>query len=124
MSTLKITSQNLDEVLNKNDIVFLDFWAAWCGPCRMFGPIFESFAAKHPEAAFGKIDTEAEQQLAADFRIMSIPTLMIFRDNILVFSHSGVVPEAGLEELLTKVKSLDMNQVRKEIDAQEKEQET
>jgi len=123
MSTLKITAQNLDEVLNKNDIVFLDFWAAWCGPCRMFGPIFESFAAKHPEAAFGKIDTEAEQQLAGEFRIMSIPTLMIFRQNILVFSHSGLVPEPALEDLLAKVKSLDMDQVRKEIEEQEKSQE-
>jgi thioredoxin 1 len=118
MSTVKMTEANFEETLKKNDIVILDFWAEWCGPCRAFGPVFEKISAKYPQIVFGKIDTEAEQSLAASFRIRSIPTLMAFRENILLFSQPGALPESALEELIQKIQALDMVDVKKQIAAQ------
>jgi thioredoxin 1 len=115
MATVAITADTFDEVLAANDIVLLDFWAEWCGPCRTFGPIFEQVSENHPDITFGKVDTEAEQALAAQFRIMSIPTLMILRDKIVLFAQPGVVPREGLEDLITQVRNLDMDEVRKAV---------
>ncbi len=120
MATLALTKDNFKETLEKDGIVLIDWWAAWCGPCRMFGPIYDKVSAKHPDVTFGKVDTEAEQELAATFDIRSIPTLMILRDRVLVFSQAGALPEASLEDLLRQVRALDMEKVRAEIAEHEK----
>lgn len=118
---LEVTKDNFAEVIENNDIVIVDFWAPWCGPCKSFAPIFEKAAEANPEAAFVKINTEAEQELAGHFQIRSIPTLMVFREKVMIFSQAGVLPESALGELLTEVKALDMEQVHKEIAEQEAE---
>ena len=115
MATVAVTADTFDEVLASNDIVLLDFWAEWCGPCRTFGPIFEQVSEQHPDITFGKVDTEAEQELAAQFRIMSIPTLMILRDKVVLFAQPGVVPAEGLTDLIDQVRKLDMDDVRAAI---------
>ena len=115
MATVELTAQNIESKITENDIVFVDFWAEWCGPCRMFGPIFEKASQEHTDVVFGKVDTEAEQALAASAGITSIPTLMAFRDGILVFSQPGALPAPTFEDLIGQVKALDMEAVRASI---------
>jgi thioredoxin len=119
MATRTITAANLDSTILENDIVILDFWAAWCGPCRSFAPVFEAASEKHPDVVFGKVDTEAEQDVAAAFGIRSIPTVAIFREKVLLFSQPGALPAPALEEVLGKVKALDMAAVHAEVAKQE-----
>lgn len=116
MATVALNKDNFDETISSNEIVLVDFWASWCGPCRMFAPIFEAASNEHQDVVFAKVDTEAEQDLAAKFRIMSIPTLLVFRDHVLLYAQPGALPAAALEELIGKVRSLDMDQVRRQID--------
>lgn len=115
MATLELTNENFESTVSGDGIVLVDFWAAWCGPCRMFGPIFEEASDKHADIVFGKIDTEDQQQLAAAANIRSIPTLMAFRDGILVFSQAGALPAPSLEQLIGAVRDLDMDDVRRQI---------
>ena len=120
--TVDVNEANYKEVVEKDGLVLVDWWAPWCGPCRVFGPTYEKVAGRHPDVTFAKVNTEEEQALAASFQIMSIPTLMILRDKILLFSQPGALPEAALEELIQKARDLDMDQVRAEIAAAEVEE--
>ena len=115
MATLTATGENFRQTVTDNDIVLVDFWADWCGPCKMFAPVFESASEKHDDIVFAKVDTEAEQQLSAEAQIRSIPTLMAFREGILVFNQAGALPSESLEELITAVRDLDMDDVREKI---------
>lgn len=121
MSTVEITMGNYEQTINDNEIVFFDFWAGWCAPCRMFAPVFEKAAETHADIVFGKIDTEAEQQLAGGFGISSIPTLMAFRHGILVYAQPGALNDNQFGELIQAVQELDMDEVRKQIAEQEAE---
>jgi thioredoxin 1 len=115
MATTQMTEQNFEGIVASNDIVLIDFWAAWCGPCRSFAPTYEKVAEKHPDIVFAKVDTEAEQGLAASFNIMSIPTLMIMRENVVLFSQAGALPESALDDLIEKVRELDMQEVHRKV---------
>jgi len=117
MSTIQLGAGNFEETITENQIVLVDFWAAWCGPCRQFAPVFEKAATDHPDLVFGKVDTEAEQTLAASAHITSIPTLMAFKDGSLVFSQPGALPAAGLEQLIAAVEELDVEHARREAAA-------
>ena len=119
MPTQDLTATDFEATVRDNDLVLVDFWASWCGPCRAFAPIFEAAAEKHPDVTFGKIDTEAEQRLAAEFRIQAIPTLMLLRDGVLLFSQPGMLPAAALDEIVEKAKGLDMDEVRRNIREQQ-----
>lgn len=116
MATRELTLQSFQETLQNNDLVLIDFWAPWCGPCRAFGPIYEKVSASHPDVVFGKVNTEEERDLAGAMQIRSIPTLMIFRQNILLFAQPGLLPEAALEDLISQAQKLDMDEVRAEVE--------
>ena len=115
MATVELTQDNFNQTVEDSDILLLDFWAEWCGPCKTFGPIFEKVSAQHDDVTFGKIDTDEQQALGAAFEVRSIPTIMAIRDGVMVFKQAGVLPEAALEDLIKQVRDLDMDEVKKEI---------
>lgn len=122
MATVEITGENFQDTISKDGVVLLDFWAEWCGPCKRFGPIFEEVSEEFPDHTFGKVDTEANQELSAALQIQSIPTLMVFRDGVLLAREAGLLPAAALQELIGKAEELDMDDVRKQIEAAQAEQ--
>ena len=115
MATVQVTAQNFEELVANNDVVLIDFWAQWCGPCRAFGPVYEKVSEAHPAVVFGKVDTEAEQQLAASFNIMSIPTLMIIRDGVVLYSQAGALPEKALVDIVDQALAMDMIEVHRQL---------
>ncbi len=125
MPTIPLTEKNFDTITKESSIVFVDFWADWCAPCRAFAPVFERASNKHTDVTFGKVDTEAEPALAGSFQVRAIPTLMVIKEGVVVFSQAGMLPPAALEDLIEQAKKLDMDDVRKKIaDAEAKEKKT
>ena len=122
MATVELTQATFEETITNNDMVLIDFWAPWCGPCRSFAPTYENISEKYPDIVFAKVNTEEERSLAGYFQIRSIPTLMIFKEQIIVFSQAGSLPESALEEVIGKAQELDMNTVREEIAQQEQKE--
>lgn len=121
MPTVELTAENFEETITGNDTVFVDFWAEWCGPCRMFAPVFETAAENHPDLVFGKVNTENQQALAENFGIRSIPTLMVFRENVVIFSQPGALPGPTFEDLIAQVREVDMEDVHRQIAEHESE---
>lgn len=119
MTTTTLTADTFMDTVTDNDVVLVDFWAAWCGPCRMFAPVFEQASEQHPDVVFGKVDTEAEQVLAAQAGITSIPTLMAFREGVMVYNEPGALPAPALEQIIAAVQGLDMDDVRRQLAAQD-----
>jgi len=119
MATVALTKDNFEQVVNGNDMVVVDFWAPWCGPCKGFAPVFEAASEKYSDIIFGKVNTDDEQELAASFNIRSIPTLMLFREKVILFSQAGAIPGSALEQVIAKGKELDMAEVRKELAGRE-----
>ncbi len=115
MATVNLTAETFDEVVGDASMALIDFWASWCGPCRAFAPVYEKVSELHPDLVFAKVDTEAEQGLAAAFNIMSIPTLMIVRDRVVLYAEAGALPEAALQDLITQARAVDMDQVRQQV---------
>ncbi len=119
MAVVELTKENFEQVITSNPTVIVDYWAPWCGPCRGFAPVFEKVAGKHPDVVFAKVNTDEEQEIAAHFKIRSIPTLMVFRDQIIVFSQPGALPQGSFEQVVSKAKALDMEEVRKQMGEQD-----
>ena len=120
MATIELTKENFEATVNGNPIVIIDFWAPWCGPCRGFAPVFEKASDAHPDVVFAKVNSDEQQELAGAFNIRSIPTLMVFREKVVLFQQAGALPGQALEQVLTQAKSLDMTKVHAEIAAQQK----
>ncbi len=119
MAVVELTKENFEQVVTGNPMVIVDYWAPWCGPCRGFAPVFEKVAEANPDVVFAKVNTDEEQEIAAHFQIRSIPTLMVFKEQVIVFSQPGALPQGAFEEVVQKTKSLDMEMVRKQIAEQE-----
>ena len=122
MATIELSKESFEEVVTKNNMVIVDFWASWCGPCKGFAPVFEAASGKHPDIVFGKVDSDAQQELAGAFNIRSIPFVMCFREQVIVYAEAGALPAEGLESVISQALALDMEQVRKDLTEQQAQQ--